>query len=157
DSLVLAAGLSDTDPTSRLHVAIADGPGYAGGWLTSPSTGRPGYLQLVDLAPTALAALGNPLPTKLFVGAQAQRVRGRRPDPARALGHPAGAAPRASVRRGLSGCFSGASAVLGSLLLTAAPPLLRGARRSAEPTGHRPVSPRLVRTVELLLVAAAVT
>ena len=62
NSLVLVAGVSDTDSVRRLHVAIADGPGYDGGWLTSSSTGRAGYLQLVDLAPTALAALGLPEP-----------------------------------------------------------------------------------------------
>src|SRR6266516_1621786 len=56
NSLVLVAGLSDTDRTSRLHVAIADGPGYPAGWLTSSSTARPGYLQLTDLAPTVLGA-----------------------------------------------------------------------------------------------------
>ena len=75
-SLVLVAGLADTDQSSRLHVAVADGPGWDGGWLTSPSTGRDGYLQLVDLAPTALAALGRPQPERLFAG---QPATARRP------------------------------------------------------------------------------
>src|SRR5262249_18384126 len=101
-SLTLVAGLSDTDPSSRLHVAIADGPGYGGGWLTSTSTGRAGYLQLVDLAPTALAALGLAEPTKLFVGAQAQQIGGRPADPAVAVGRLADADQQASVRQGVS-------------------------------------------------------
>src|SRR5690606_13362566 len=75
-SLVLVAGLSDTDQTSRLHVAIADGPGWEGGWLTSASTGRPGYLPLVDLAPTVLAALGEPQPRQLFAGHPADHTEG---------------------------------------------------------------------------------
>src|SRR5947209_6146159 len=64
-SLVIVAGLSDTDLTSRLHVAIADGPGYPVGWLSSSSTARSGYVQLVDLAPTVLNALNRPIPAKL--------------------------------------------------------------------------------------------
>ncbi len=80
-SLVLVAGLADTQAGTRLHVAIADGPGYHGGWLTSSSTARSGYVQLADLAPTVLTALDKPLPTDLFAGATAtstggpQRVR----------------------------------------------------------------------------------
>ena len=63
NSTLLVVGVSDTDATDgRLHVAIADGPGFEGGWLRSPSTGRTPYLQLVDVAPTVLAALGEPVP-----------------------------------------------------------------------------------------------
>src|SRR6185436_7448963 len=61
-SLLLVAGVSDTDRTSRLHVAIAEGPGWNGGWLTSAGTGRQGYLQLIDLAPTVLATLNRAAP-----------------------------------------------------------------------------------------------
>ncbi len=76
-SLVIVAGLADTDQAARLHVAIADGPGFAGGWLTSSSTSRPGYVQLTDLAPTALNVLDRPLPTKLFSGQPAASLTGR--------------------------------------------------------------------------------
>ncbi len=41
-SLVLVAGLADTQAGTRLHVAIADGPGYQGGWLTSSAPPAPG-------------------------------------------------------------------------------------------------------------------
>ena len=37
---------------------MAEGEGWDGGWLTSAGTGRDGYLQLIDLAPTVLSALG---------------------------------------------------------------------------------------------------
>ncbi len=156
-SLVLVAGLSDTDASSRLHVAIADGPGYSGGWLTSTSTGRSGYLQLVDLAPTALGALGIAEPTKLFVGAQAQRVGGRPTDPAAATARLADADHQASVRQGVASWFYGLYAIAETILLLAAIPLLRRARRSADVDGPPPVSRRTVRAIEWLLVAAAVS
>ena len=157
DSLVLVAGLSDTDVSSRLHVAIADGPGYSGGWLTSTSTGRSGYLQLVDLAPTALGALGIAEPTKLFVGAQAQRVGGRPTDPVTATAKLADADHQASVRQGVASWFYGLYAIGETVLLLAAIPLLRRARRSADADGPPPVSRRTVRVMEWLLVAAAVS
>ncbi|MFI5955898.1 hypothetical protein [Cryptosporangium sp. NPDC051539] len=63
NSTLLVVGVADTDATDgRLHVAIADGPGFDGGWLRSPSTGRTPYLQLVDVAPTVLAALNQTVP-----------------------------------------------------------------------------------------------
>ena len=98
-SLVLVAGLSDTDRTSRLHVAIADGPGYPAGWLTSSSTSRPGYLQLTDLAPTALTALNKPLPAKLFAGQPATSIAGRPLDLATAVSRLSDADREASAQR----------------------------------------------------------
>ena len=47
-SLVIVAGLADTDQSSRLHVAVADGPGWDGGWLTSASTGQAPFTQLIE-------------------------------------------------------------------------------------------------------------
>ena len=156
-SLVIVAGLSDTSKSSRLHVAIADGPGYNGGWLTSAGTGRQGYLQLVDLAPTALAALGRAAPTKLFAGSQAQRVGVRPADPTRAIDRLADADHEASVQHGVAGWFFGILVAGEVLLLLISIPLLRRARRSAEVHGPPPVSPRIVRYVEALLIAAALT
>ena len=58
-SLLLVVGVADTSAIPRLHVAIAVGPGFAAGHrLTSPTTGRAPFVQLVDIAPTAIAALG---------------------------------------------------------------------------------------------------
>jgi hypothetical protein len=63
-ALLLVLGTSDAaDGAAHLHVAMARGPGYAaGGALTSGSTGRSGYVQLIDVGPTILAALGLPEP-----------------------------------------------------------------------------------------------
>lgn len=60
---LLVAGSSDTSGDSaHLHVALAvgtapDGSQYRG-QLSSASTGRPPYVQLIDVAPTALALVG---------------------------------------------------------------------------------------------------
>lgn len=155
-SLVLVAGLSDTDQTSRLHVAVADGPGWEGGWLTSASTGRDGYLQLVDLAPTALAALGRPEPERrLFIGKAASAVPGRPADLPTAVDEPADADREAGAQRRIAGWFFTLLAVVELLLAVAVVPLLRRARRHAGPVGPTPVPRRVVEVVEVLLIAAA--
>ncbi|MGA8112144.1 MAG: hypothetical protein WCA46_00625, partial [Actinocatenispora sp.] len=64
---VLVVGVSDTGRPARLHVAIADGPRFRGGWLSSGTTGRTGYVQLSDVAPTVAGALGLPQPAS-FAG-----------------------------------------------------------------------------------------
>ncbi|MBM0280153.1 hypothetical protein JM949_35930, partial [Micromonospora sp. STR1s_6] len=156
-SLVLVAGISDTAQPSRLHVAIADGPGWERGWLTSASTGRDGYLQLVDLAPTALAALGRPMPERLFLGRPATSTGGRPADLAEAIDAPANADREAAAQRTVSGTFFGLLAGAQVLLALAMLPLLRRARPHAGPTGPTPVAKQVVAVVELLLVAAALT
>ncbi|MET7709053.1 hypothetical protein [Micromonospora sp. NPDC005413] len=156
-SLVLVAGVSDTAQPSRLHVAVADGPGWERGWLTSASTGRDGYLQLVDLAPTALAALGRPMPEQLFLGRPAMSTGGRPADLADAINAPADADREAAAQRDVSGGFFTFLAGVQVLLALAVLPLLRRARRQAGPSGPTPVSARVVSVVELVLVAAALT
>jgi hypothetical protein len=155
-SLVLVAGVSDTDQTSRLHVAIADGPpGWGGGWLTSASTGRDGYVQLVDLAPTALAALGRSKPERLFIGQTASTVGGRPADLPEAVRKPADADREAGAQRRVAGWFFTLLAGLEVLLAIAVVPMLRRARRYAGPVRPTPVPRRLVEVVEVLLIAAA--
>ncbi|WP_405110666.1 hypothetical protein OG559_30960 [Micromonospora sp. NBC_01405] len=154
-SLVLVAGVSDTGLPSRLHVAVADGPGWERGWLTSPTTGREGYLQLVDLAPTALAALGRPMPERLFLGRPAVTVGGRPADLPAALAAPADADRESAAQRWVAGWFFALLAGAQVLLALAVLPLLRRARRHAGPVGPKPVPRRVVATVELLLVAVA--
>ena len=44
---------------------MAEGPGMATGWLTSASTGRAPYSQLIDVAPTVLRALGLAVPDSM--------------------------------------------------------------------------------------------
>jgi hypothetical protein len=171
-SLVLVAGLADTSPTSRLHVAIADGPGYASGWLTSPSTSRQGYVQLTDLAPTVLTVLDRPIPVKLFTGQPADSIPGRPADLTTAVSRLSDADREAGAQRRVTGSFL-TLLTLGQLLLYAATvPFLRRARRAAGPAGPKlrphlsrgrapsvrpPIPPRLVRALEVLLVAAAFT
>ncbi|HET9517599.1 MAG TPA: hypothetical protein VFO77_07745, partial [Actinoplanes sp.] len=154
-SLVLVAGLADTETVSRLHVAIADGPGWQGGWLTSAGTGRDGYVRLVDLAPTVLSALGRAAPQRLFVGKSASRVPGRPNDLAQAVSGEYDADRRAGAQRDVAGPFFVTLAVVQLLLFGFVVPLLVRARRHAGPTG--PASPprHLLRAAELLLVAAA--
>ncbi|GAA1897889.1 hypothetical protein [Asanoa iriomotensis] len=153
-SLVLVAGLADTDQSSRLHVAIADGPGWEGGWLTSPSTGRDGYVQLVDLAPTALLALNRPRPERLFVGQPATSVPGRPEKLPDAVTFPADADREAGAQRSVATWFFGILAVVQLVLAVAVVPLLRRARRHAG-DDHEPVRKPISDTVEVLLVAAA--
>jgi hypothetical protein len=155
NSLLLVAGLADTDTESRLHVAIADGPGYGQGWLTSASTSRSGYLQLIDLAPTTLAGLGRPAPPKLFAGAPALRTEGRPTLLTGAVGRLADADHEASAQRRVSGRFFAVLAAVQLALFVLVIPMLRRARRPAGPVAARPTPRWLVRTVETLLIAAS--
>jgi hypothetical protein len=62
-AVLLVAGVAETTArTPRLHVLIAEGPGFRGGWVHAPSTRRTPYAQLTDVGPTALALLGQPVP-----------------------------------------------------------------------------------------------
>jgi len=63
-STLIVVGLSEApgDHDPHLHVALAVGPGFRPGALTSASTRRAPYVQLVDVAPTVLARLGLPAP-----------------------------------------------------------------------------------------------
>ena len=85
DSLVLLAGISEVnDGRPQLHVGIASGPGFdTGGWLSSASTGRAPYVQLIDLAPTALRALGQDVPASM--NGQPLRATADRPPLAEAV------------------------------------------------------------------------
>jgi hypothetical protein len=67
ETLLLVAGLSEVDDDRpRLHAVVAAGPGFPPGtWLTSASTGRTPYVQLIDVAPTALRALGLDIPSSM--------------------------------------------------------------------------------------------
>jgi hypothetical protein len=67
DASVLVAGVSDgADGGAPLHVAMASGPAFGPGRLTSPSTGRDGVVQLIDVAPTILWLLGAPAPSAML-------------------------------------------------------------------------------------------
>lgn len=64
---LLLSGVSDgPDGGAPLHVAMASGPAFGSGRLTSPSTGRDGVVQLIDIAPTVLWLLGAPAPSAML-------------------------------------------------------------------------------------------
>ena len=85
ETLLLLAGISEVnDGRPQLHVGMAAGPGFSGSaWLTSASTGRAPYSQLIDLAPTALRALGLDRPSSM--NGQPLRSEGERPELATAV------------------------------------------------------------------------
>jgi hypothetical protein len=153
-SLVIVAGLADTEAPGRPHVAIARGPGFAAGWLTSASTGRAGYLQLYDVAPTALAALGQTRSNRLLAGAAARSVPGRPADLTDAVAALTDNDARAAAQREVSRVFLPLFVVASLLALAAVPPVLwRG--RVVGPRGPRRVSPHLRRAAEVGLLAVA--
>ncbi|HEX6684044.1 MAG TPA: hypothetical protein VF062_14670, partial [Candidatus Limnocylindrales bacterium] len=155
-STIIISGVSDTDRSGRLHVVAIDGPGWEGGWLTSITTGRRnGYLELVDLAPTALHMLGRESPRRIFAGAPAASVQGRPADLARAISALDDADQRAFASLGMAGWFFTLLVIAQILLYAAVIPLLRRSYRHAGPTGPRSPSPRLVAAIEVAFIAAA--
>jgi hypothetical protein len=174
DSLLLVAGVADTDADRRLRVVVGHGAGLAGGWLTSPTTRRTGYLQLVDLAPTALAAVGRPPPQVRLAGHPAQHVPARTGDLADGIEQLVAADHEAGVARPLRTWFLLGAAAAQLALLVAILPLLRsppavpvpdapataastaGDRRSAVARQWRAVAPALLTVSALVLPAALV-
>jgi hypothetical protein len=67
-STLIVVGLSEApgDAGGHLHLALASGPRFPRGALTSSSTRRPSYVQLVDVAPTILALVGTSTPTAMI-------------------------------------------------------------------------------------------
>lgn len=66
DTELIVVGSSETGlNTSSLHVAIEVGPGVAVGYLSSASTQHTPYVQLIDVAPTALKRLGLVAPSSM--------------------------------------------------------------------------------------------
>ena len=64
--LVIVVGISEIGvETSHFHVAVMHGAGVINGVLQSPSTGREGFVQLIDVGPTVLTALGKPVPSAM--------------------------------------------------------------------------------------------
>lgn len=82
-AIVIVAGISDnaTGP-AHLHAVIVSGPGWGPGQLRSASTGRTGYVQLVDLTATLLAmTTDKPLPDSV-IGRPLEHVAGDHPSAA---------------------------------------------------------------------------
>jgi len=84
ETLLLLQGISEVNGgRPQLHVGLANGPGMSPGWLSSASTGRAPFTQLIDVAPTALRALGLERPASM--NGQPVTVAADRPDLATAL------------------------------------------------------------------------
>lgn len=151
-SLLLVAGVADTDLTPHLHVAVADGPGLSPGWLGSATTGRTGYLQLVDVAPTVLDAVERPRPEVRLAGHPISTVPDRPDDLSEAVAELVSANDEASLARPVALWFLAALTITQLVLFVAVVPLLR--RPAAEVEGWSP--PAWWRTVApMSLVAAA--
>ncbi|WNV77591.1 hypothetical protein [Geodermatophilus sp. DSM 44513] len=105
ETLLLVTGVSEVgDGRPQLHVGIAAGPGLTGPrWLTSASTGRAPYVQLIDVAPTVLAALGLDRPAT--VNGQALRAEGQRPPLPEAVAELRRADTAATVHHRSTGVF----------------------------------------------------
>lgn len=85
-SLIAVAGLSDSDWQTHLHPLVvagtaASGQVFDGGWLTTPSTRRAGFVNLTDLTPSLLHWAGVPKAdiAKKLVGQQIGSTAGGRP------------------------------------------------------------------------------
>jgi len=69
DMLLIVVGVSDRQGSPPgMHLALAGGPGVDASVLRSASTGRAPFVQLIDVAPTILRALGRDQPSAM-VGA----------------------------------------------------------------------------------------
>ncbi|MGY0230639.1 hypothetical protein [Longispora urticae] len=155
-SLVTVVGVADTQAPSRLHVAIVDGPGFGGGWLVSPSTNRPGYLQLVDVAPTVLRMLGRARPATLFIGQPVARAGDDRPaalaDAVRDLDD---ADREAGAQRRVADRFFLTLVGVQLLLMVVMVPILRWLRRTRRRHPSPPPPAGLLRVLEVALLASA--
>ena len=59
---VIVVGPSAPEPDVALTVAAVRAPGFGSGLLKSPTTGRAGYVNIIDVAPTVLDLLGIDIP-----------------------------------------------------------------------------------------------
>lgn len=150
DTLLLVAGISEVnDGRPQLHVGIASGPGFTdAGWLTSASTGRAPFAQLIDLAPTALRALGADIPASM--NGQPMRVTGDRPALAAAVQELVDANTAATVHHRNVSSFFWITVLVGAVLVGLGM-LVLGVRRGRAPVRGRG---RGVLRVAALTVAA---
>jgi hypothetical protein len=154
-TLLLVQGISEVnDGRPQLHVGIASGPGFSSpGWLTSASTGRAPFAELIDVAPTALQALGLTEPASM--NGQALQVSGARPPLADAVARLDRENVGATVHYRRTGAFFWTLVILVGALVVAGATALGGWRRLS----FRPAGPRVrraLRTVSLVLAALPV-
>ncbi|MGY1857232.1 hypothetical protein [Modestobacter sp. SYSU DS0290] len=136
ETLLVLQGVSVVnDGRPQLHVGMVSGPGYEPGWLSSASTGRAPFTQLIDVAPTVLRALGVARPSSM--NGQPVQVAGERPPLAEAITELERANTGAVVHHRSTSTFFWTLVVLNGLLLAAAVLLLGLRRPRAVPGGVR--------------------
>ena len=139
DTLLLLQGISEVNGgRPQLHVGMAYGPGMTAGWLSSASTGRAPFVQLIDVAPTVLRALDLDVPDSM--NGQPFQVTGQRPDLPDALAELGRANTRAVVH------YRNTGATFWLLVLVNAAVVLAGAATlGGWDRGRLPARPRRVR------------
>ena len=154
-TLLLLQGISEVnDGRPQLHVGMAAGPGFTRpGWLTSASTGRAPFVELIDVAPTALQALGRTPPASM--NGQALQVTGQRPPLPEAVAQLDREAVGATVHYRSTGVFFWVLVALVAALVAVGVAVLGGLRRSVpSPSGAR--ARAVVRALALVLAALPV-
>ncbi|MCW2635456.1 MAG: rane protein of unknown function [Blastococcus sp.] len=152
DTLLVVAGIAEVnDGRAQLHVGIVSGPGFSSpGWLGSASTGRAPYVQLIDVAPTALEALGLNRPASM--NGQPLRVAGDRPPLGDAIAQLDRINTAATVHYRTVGRFFWLLVIV-SAALVASGVLVLGSGRSGRPRPAR--GGRALRILRTLALAAA--
>jgi hypothetical protein len=160
-TLLVVAGIAEVnDGRPQLHVGIVSGPGFSSaGWLDSASTGRAPFIQLIDIAPTALEALGLDRPASM--NGQPLRVAGDRPALADAVPELERINTAATVHHRNVGRFfwllvAASAALVGYGIFV----LGSGRNRGAGPSGRRPArgvrGRSALRTLALVVAALPV-
>lgn len=125
---VMVAGIADSAAPSSLHPVLYAGHGIEPGTLTSATTGRDGYVQLVDLAPTALDVVGADTPASMS-GRGASVEADADHTSAAAVAEGVDETRAAAAVAGVGWKFYGTLAALGVVAVAAAVWLLTGSDR----------------------------
>jgi hypothetical protein len=163
-TLLVVAGISEVnDSRPHLHVGIVSGPGFdRAGWLVSSSTGRTPYVELIDVAPTVLRALGRAQPAAM--NGEPMALRGGRPALPHAVAELDRADTAAAVHYRSTADFFFSLVLLSAGLLLAGLVALgglpevrfrRGALRGRRLPGSRPRGPGWRRAVRIAALPVA--
>jgi hypothetical protein len=156
-TLLLLQGISEVnDGRPALHVGIASGPGYSGAhWLTSANTGRAPYVELIDVAPTALQALG--INTPASMNGQPWEASGQRPGLTEAVAQLDDANTAATVHYRHTRAFFWWLVIVVAVLVVLGIVTLGGRPRVRAPWAGNARARQAVRTAALLLAALPVS
>ncbi|HEV7188108.1 MAG TPA: hypothetical protein VGN28_09485 [Blastococcus sp.] len=155
-TLLLLLGISEAgDGPPQLHVAIAAGPGFSTPeWLTSASTNRSPFVQLIDVAPTALRALGLTAPPSM--NGQPMRAVGSRPGLLPTLARLGRLSTAAGVHYASTGTFFWSVDLVVALVVALGVLAVGDLRLGRGPRGRRsPAAERLRRAVRAFALLAA--